>query len=425
MTVPAFAGAIAYAFFDTPLGRCAVAWGPRGIVALHLPETRESAARARVLRRFPEATEGVPTPDVRQVQAAVVALLRGETADLSAIPLDMTGVPDFHARVYAAARAIPPGGTLSYGEVAAKAGSPGAARAVGQALGRNPFAIIVPCHRVLAAGGKVGGFSAQGGPTTKIKLLSIEGAAASNTLALFDGDGAFGFDPVMAVEHLRAADPALARVMDAAGPFRMKIARAPSLFVALAEAIVYQQLSGKAAATIFARVRALFPRGHEGPTAAQILRASDEKLRGADPGRGQRARRRGAHRAAGPGARHRALDGRDAADVPARPAGRAAGRRSRRAQGLRLYLSQAHAADEGAARKRHAAMAALSLGRELVHVARRGARTEEGRGVSRPAADPHPSPGVARGRPLPFTGEGYVFPLPLAGEGGAGKARGG
>jgi methylated-DNA-[protein]-cysteine S-methyltransferase len=287
MTAPAFAGAIAYAFFDTPLGRCAVAWGPRGIVALHLPETRESAARARVLRRFPEATEGVPTPDVRQVQAAVVALLRGETDDLSAIPLDMTGVPDFHARVYEAARAIPPGGTSSYGEVAAKAGSPGAARAVGQALGRNPFAIIVPCHRVLAAGGKVGGFSAQGGPTTKIKLLSIEGAAASNTLALFDGDGAFGFDPVMAVAHLRAADPALARVMDAAGPFRMKIARAPSLFVALAEAIVYQQLSGKAAATIFARVRALFPRGHEGPTAAQILRASDEKLRGAGLSRGK------------------------------------------------------------------------------------------------------------------------------------------
>src|SRR5271170_5083683 len=118
----------------------------------------------------------------------------------------MGGVPPFHRRVYEAARAIAPGATLSYGEVAARIGTPGAARAVGQALGRNPFAIVVPCHRVLAAGGKAGGFSARGGVTTKLRILSIEGGTAAGTLALFDGDGAFGYDPAVALDHLRAAD---------------------------------------------------------------------------------------------------------------------------------------------------------------------------------------------------------------------------
>ena len=88
----------------------------------------------------------------------------------------MDGVPEFHRRVYEAARAIPPGNTLSYGDIAKRVGAPGAARAVGQALGRNPFPIVVPCHRVLAAGGKIGGFSAQGGVATKRRMLAIEGA---------------------------------------------------------------------------------------------------------------------------------------------------------------------------------------------------------------------------------------------------------
>jgi methylated-DNA-[protein]-cysteine S-methyltransferase len=190
-------------------------------------------------------------------------------------------VPAFHRRVYEVARAIPPGATLSYGEIAARLGQHGAARAVGQALGRNPFAIVVPCHRVLTAGGKLGGFSANGGVATKRRLLSLEGARPSGQPGLFDGDGALGFDPGAAVAHVRASDAALARVIDRAGPFEMRLKRTPSLFVALAEAIVYQQLSGRAAETIFARVCALFAHAHAGPTPEQILRASDEKLRGA------------------------------------------------------------------------------------------------------------------------------------------------
>jgi O-6-methylguanine DNA methyltransferase len=210
-----------------------------------------------------------------------VTLLRGEISDLGAIAVDMADLPAFHQRVYEAVRAIPPGATLSYGGVAERIGAPGAARAVGQAMRRNPFPIIVPCHRVLAAGGKLGGYSANGGLTTKLRMLSIEGAWANGAATDFAGDGALGFDLAAAVEHLRSVDATLARVIDAVGPCRLRLNRAPSLFFALAEAIVYQQLTAKAAGTIFARLRALFPRADLAPTAEQILRASDEKLRSA------------------------------------------------------------------------------------------------------------------------------------------------
>jgi O-6-methylguanine DNA methyltransferase len=270
-----------FTLFDTAIGRCGIAWGARGVVGVQLPEARELETRARVVRRFPAAREAQPPPNVQRALDGIVGLLLGEASDLSAVPLDLDSVPPFHRRVYEVARTIPAGATLSYGDIAARLGAQGAARAVGQALGRNPFAIIVPCHRVVAAGGRVGGFSANGGITTKLRLLAIEGARANRAMALFDGDGALGFDPAVAVEHVRASDAALARLIDAVGPFRMRLAKTPSLFGALAEAIVYQQLTAKAAATIFARVRALFPRAHEGPTAEQILRVSDERLRAA------------------------------------------------------------------------------------------------------------------------------------------------
>jgi methylated-DNA-[protein]-cysteine S-methyltransferase len=264
--------ALAFALFDTPIGRCGIAWGPRGVVGVQLPERGEPETRARLRQRFPDAREAPPPAEVQRALDGIAALLRGDPCDLTAVPLDMTAVPPFHQRVYAMARSIDRGTTLSYGEIATRLGAPGSARAVGQALGRNPFAVIVPCHRVLAAGGKVGGFSATGGITTKLRMLALERPRA---------DGAFGFDPQPALIHLRAADPALGRLMDRVGDFQMRVDPAPSLFLALARSIVYQQLTGKAAATIFARVRALFPQAHEGPTAEQILRASDEKLRGA------------------------------------------------------------------------------------------------------------------------------------------------
>ena len=118
----------------------------------------------------------------------ISALLRGEATDLSSAVLDMEQVPTFNRRVYEVARTIPRGSTLTYGEIAARLGERQLAREVGQALGQNPFAIVVPCHRVVAAGGKPGGFSARGGVKTKLRMLAIEGAPAAGTLPLFDED---------------------------------------------------------------------------------------------------------------------------------------------------------------------------------------------------------------------------------------------
>jgi len=272
-----------FAFFDTAIGRCAVVWGRRGVACVQLPENGERATRTRIAKRFPGAQESAPSGPVKRAIRDIVALLDGKRVDLAGVVLDMDGVPDFHRRVYEEARKIPAGTTRSYGEVAKRMGTPGAARAVGQALGRNPFAIVVPCHRVLAAGGKIGGFSANGGTTTKTRMLEIEGVRSQSGRrhSRGDADPGLDFDPRLAAEHLRAADPSLRRVIEAVGPVTIRLKQTRSLFSALVEAIVYQQLSGKAAATIYSRLCALFPRATNGPTPRQILAVTDSQLRGA------------------------------------------------------------------------------------------------------------------------------------------------
>ena len=163
-----------FALFATPIGRCAIVWSGRGIVAVRLPERRDSETRARILRRFAHAREALPPRPVQDALERIVALLQGQATDLSSIALDLDGVPDFDREVYRVARSIPCGSTTTYGEIAARLNERGSARDVGVALARNPFAIVVPCHRVLAAGGKAGGFSAMGGLKTKLRLLMIE-----------------------------------------------------------------------------------------------------------------------------------------------------------------------------------------------------------------------------------------------------------
>jgi methylated-DNA-[protein]-cysteine S-methyltransferase len=175
-----------FTLFDTAVGRCGIAWSERGIAGVQLPERTENATRARILRRYPEAREALPPAHVEPVITDIVALLRGEKRDLSGVALDLDGVTEFQRRVYAVARTIPAGATLSYGEIAARVGERAAAREVGEAMGRNPVPIIVPCHRVLAAGGKAGGFSAAGGITTKLRLLEIEGALVGEAPTLFE-----------------------------------------------------------------------------------------------------------------------------------------------------------------------------------------------------------------------------------------------
>ena len=176
MVPPRTSNSDSFCLFSTAIGSCAIAWSARGVTSVWLPEQTERDTRARVARRFPQSLESTPPPFVQHAIEGIVALLTGEARDLSDVPLDLESVPSFHQRVYEVARRIKPGTTLSYGEVAARVGEPDSARAVGQALGRNPIPIIVPCHRVLAADGGTGGFSAPGGTATKLRLLAIEGA---------------------------------------------------------------------------------------------------------------------------------------------------------------------------------------------------------------------------------------------------------
>jgi methylated-DNA-[protein]-cysteine S-methyltransferase len=175
-----------FARFPTAIGECAVAWNRRGIAALRLPDA--DARHDWAARQFPTASETTPPDAVRRAVDAIARLLDGHPVDLSHVVVDLDDVPAFHRRVYEAARAIRPGETCSYGELAARIGSPGAARAVGQALGRNPVPVIVPCHRVLAADGRIGGFSAPGGAATKRRLLAIEQPRARGPRELFDDD---------------------------------------------------------------------------------------------------------------------------------------------------------------------------------------------------------------------------------------------
>ena len=167
---------IAFTLFDTALGTAAVAWGDRGIVRTFLPEPNAQAARARLARRLPDAREAEPPENVRRLIDDVVRLLNGDRVSLDWVSIDDAAVPELDRSVYTATRTIPPGSTLTYGDVARLLGDATLARRVGEALGRNPFPIVVPCHRVLAAGGRTGGFSARGGTDTKMQLLRIEGA---------------------------------------------------------------------------------------------------------------------------------------------------------------------------------------------------------------------------------------------------------
>lgn len=175
-----------FVLFDTPVGRCAIGWSDAGLWAFQLPEADDEATRGRMIRRRPGAQEAHTTRGIKAAVDAVRALLSGEQRDLHELVLDETGVPEFHRRVYAQTRQILPGQVSTYGEVAEALGEPGGSRAVGQALGRNPWAVIVPCHRVLASGHKAGGFSAAGGTVTKLQLLEIERARFGGQPGLFD-----------------------------------------------------------------------------------------------------------------------------------------------------------------------------------------------------------------------------------------------
>ena len=175
-----------YALFDTAIGRCALVWRGGLVIGAALPDSSDDRARLSLARRFPGAVEAQPPPFAARAVARVQALLSGERTDLGDIPVDLGAGSDFERSVWEAVRRIPCGEVRSYGDIAREIGAPQAAQAVGIALGRNPVPIIVPCHRILAADGKSGGFSAPGGVATKFRILEIEGAKRPGEPELFE-----------------------------------------------------------------------------------------------------------------------------------------------------------------------------------------------------------------------------------------------
>lgn len=190
MIPPGLGGVMAgrgYTIFDTAIGRCGIAWGDLGIIGVQLPEAREIETRRHLLHLYPDARELRPPVNVEMAIEGIVALLRGEASDLSDVTLDISGIQAFNQRVYTFTRKIPRGETRTYGELAASLRLSGAVDSVARAIARNPFVIIVPCHRVLEAGGYADKMSPNGGVISKRRLLSIEGARSSTTSkTLFD-----------------------------------------------------------------------------------------------------------------------------------------------------------------------------------------------------------------------------------------------
>lgn len=176
----------AYAIFDTAIGRCGIVWSNAGVVAVQLPEAREIDTRRRIYKVHPEAREQPPPLNAGLAIEGIAAMLHGNNADLSDVILDTSGMHAFNRRVYELVRAIPRGETRTYHEIARALGASGAAHSVAQAISRNPFMIVVPCHRVLEADNYTDMISAYGGVISKRRLLSIEGGHPVASKTLFD-----------------------------------------------------------------------------------------------------------------------------------------------------------------------------------------------------------------------------------------------
>jgi len=185
MTEAGGANAQHYLLIDTPWGACGLAWSAEGITRFQLPTTSREATEARIAKLGLRPVDGAAPANVEDAVTALHRYFAGEPVDFTSVPVDLGNISDSQREIYAALRAIPWGGITTYGELAKRLGTPGGARAIGQAMGRNPVPVIIPCHRVLAAGGALGGFSAPGGRNTKQQLLALERRSAVEELPLF------------------------------------------------------------------------------------------------------------------------------------------------------------------------------------------------------------------------------------------------
>ena len=165
-----------YHVFETAGGWCGIAWNDKGVTRFQLPTSTHDGTERLLLRRIAGAEPTEPPADILHAIALVKRYFAGESVDFSSVALDLEGQDEFFKQIYAATRRVGWGETTTYGALAKELGAgPEVARDVGQAMAKNPVALIIPCHRVLAAGNKIGGFSAPGGSTSKQRMLEMEG----------------------------------------------------------------------------------------------------------------------------------------------------------------------------------------------------------------------------------------------------------
>ncbi len=277
---------VRFAVFPTNAGTHGIAWSPSGIKRVFFPFPSGKGLKADIRKRHPDWKEGRPTGWAKTATVEIARYHSGRAAEMGRIPLDYSGLSDFCRAVYETLRQVRPGTTTTYKELAEAAGFAGAARAVGRAMAANPFPIIVPCHRVLGAGGRISGFSAPGGPQAKIRLLKLEGfepqAPQPKRVLVAKKRNSPSLDSIIrqGQEHLSSVDPVMARLIREVGACGLRTAENQGLFQSLVEAIVYQQLTARAAETILGRVKGLFP-GSPEIRPFDIVRAEDDELRGA------------------------------------------------------------------------------------------------------------------------------------------------
>jgi O-6-methylguanine DNA methyltransferase len=270
----------AFTLFDTALGKCGITWKDPDrsnddplVIGFQLPEATVQLTETRIVERWKANRTGTIPARISDIIKRVKLHFKGEAQDFRDIKLDLDGTGLFAKQVYDTARTIPSGRTTTYGQLAEAAGHSGAARAVGLAMSRNPIPLIIPCHRVLAAGAKPGGFSAHGGLATKRKMLDIEGATFGPPATIKSGR-----DLKRAATKLGKKDPRLASILS--HPIDFRLMPEDSLYETLVRAVVHQQLSPKAAETILSRITALYP-GSKIPEPTDLIETPDGRLRDA------------------------------------------------------------------------------------------------------------------------------------------------
>lgn len=273
--------ALYYTLIPTTLGPLGLGWSDAGIRHVYLPEATPEATAARLEAKGYKKRRNIAR-HLDHSAKRIAQHLRGRPVDLNEVQLDLDHLPDTRKKIYAALRAVPSGTTLTYGELAEKAGMPGTQQSVGTAMGENPCPVVIPCHRVLPASGKLGFYSGPGGAVTKARILRIEGMNiwAPRTPPKRGPDGLeYSWDE--AVRHLTKADPILTKHFKRLKGDKLEARAMEDPFLYLARSITFQQLAGAAARTIWGRVLDRFAAKGGLPTPESMLAMREPDLRSA------------------------------------------------------------------------------------------------------------------------------------------------